>query len=57
MWLLILTAVNINNPADVPGKVTIEFPSQEACVRSLVTVDAWLKFRNFRVEAQCQKKS
>ena len=56
MWLLILLAVNINNPKDVPGRVSIEFESQQACERAQITVQSWLKFDQFKVTTQCVKK-
>jgi hypothetical protein len=57
MWFLILLAVNIHNPQDVPGKVTIEFESQSACEKAQSTVQSWLKFDSFKVTTQCVKKS
>jgi len=57
MWLLIILAVNINNPKDVPGRLTIEFPSESACVQAQQSVKYWLKFDNFRITTSCQKQS
>jgi hypothetical protein len=57
MWLLIILAVNINNPKDVPGRLTIEFPSESACVQAQQSVKYWLKFDNFGITTQCQKQS
>ena len=57
MWLLILLAVHINNPKDVPGKITIQFESQMQCEQAKSTVDYSLKFDSFKVISQCIKKS
>ena len=56
MWLLIILAVNINNPQDVPGRVSIEFASEQACESARVSVKYWFKFEGFRVQTQCQKQ-
>jgi len=55
MWLLIILAVNINDPKDVPGKVTLEFPDQQSCETSLYSLKYKLKFDGFKVEGKCQK--
>jgi hypothetical protein len=57
MWILILLAVNIHNPNDVPGRVSIEFATEAECVRAQSTVQSWLKFDSFRVTTKCQKQS
>jgi hypothetical protein len=57
MWLMILIAVHIKDPKDIPGKVTLEFPTQQICEQSLASMTYWLKFESFKVEAQCIKKS
>lgn len=56
MWILILLAVKISDPADIPGKVTLEFPTEQACQASLKTMTYWLKFDSFKVTGSCQKK-
>jgi hypothetical protein len=56
-WILILTAVHINNPNDVPGRVTLEFGTQQQCQAALDSMTAWIKFSQFRIQAQCQKQS
>jgi len=55
MWLLIILAVNINDPKDIPGKVTLEFPDQISCENSLHSLKYKLKFDGFKVEGKCQK--
>ena len=57
MWLLILMAVHVNNPQDVPGRASIEFASEAECLRAQATVQAWLKFDSFKVVTVCQKRS
>jgi hypothetical protein len=56
-WLLILIAVNVNNPKDIPGKVFIEFSTERACIEALNTVEYEFKFKNFKIDAKCIKKS
>ena len=57
MWILILLAVNITNPQDVPGKISVEFPTEQACEQARATVQYQLKFDGFKVTTQCVKKS
>ena len=56
-WLLVLLCVNINNATDVPGRVTIEYTTQQECEQAITSMTAWLKFDSFKVQAQCVKKS
>lgn len=56
-WFLILLAVNINNPNDIPGKLSIELQSKEECVRLSNNMQYWLKFDSFKIIAQCQEYS
>ena len=56
MWLMILIAVHINDPTDIPGKIILEFPNQQSCEKSKQSMEYWLKFKNFKVEASCLKK-
>lgn len=57
MWILLILAVNINDPKDIPGKVSIEFDSQVECEQARVNTTSWLKFDTFKVTTQCVKKS
>lgn len=57
MWLMILIAVHIKNPEDIPGKITIQFQSQQQCEESLKSMTYWLKFEQFKVIGKCQKIS
>lgn len=56
-WILLLLAININNPRDIPGRISVEFSSQESCISVARTLQYELKFKNFKIEAQCVKKS
>ena len=57
MWLMILIAVHLSDPTDIPGKVTLEFSDQISCEQSLKTMSYWLKFNSFKVEGKCVRKS
>jgi hypothetical protein len=57
MWILLLLSVNISNPQDVPGRVTLEFSSQQACEQAKASMTYWLKFDSFKITAECQPKS
>lgn len=57
MWLLLILAVNINDPKDIPGRVTLEFATEAQCEQSRSTVTSWLKFDTFKVTTQCVRKS
>lgn len=57
MWLMILIAVHINDPKDIPGRITLQFQTQQQCEQALQSMTYWLKFENFKVEGKCQKIS
>lgn len=57
MWLLIILAVHQSDPKDIPGRVTLEFQTQLECVAAQQTMQSWIKFPQFKVVAQCTKKS
>jgi hypothetical protein len=52
---MILLAVHINNPQDVPGRVELTFPSQAVCEQTLNTLTYQLKFKQFKIQGQCVK--
>jgi hypothetical protein len=56
MWLMILIAVHINNPKDIPGRVELQLPSQQICEQTLTTMKWQLKFENFKVVGECRKQ-
>jgi hypothetical protein len=57
MWLLILLSVSVTNPNDIPGKVTLEFETEQQCHKAKESMTYWLKFDTFKVTAECVKKS
>ena len=57
MWLMILIAVHINDPTDVPARMTLEFPDQHSCEHAKFSLSYSVKFKNFKIEAACQRKS
>lgn len=56
MWLMLLIAVNINDPSDQPAKMSMEFPDQQSCEQTKSTLLYSIKFKNFKIEANCQRK-
>jgi hypothetical protein len=52
-WILILTAMHIDNPEDIPARVEFVLPSQEECIEVAESLDYWIKFKNFIVTAEC----
>jgi len=54
MWLMILIAVNINDPSDQPAKMSMEFPDQQSCEQTKSTLSYSVKFKNFKIEAACK---
>lgn len=54
-WTLIILAININNPADIPGKVFIQFETEQQCIKAKETTKYWLKFDSFKVITECKK--
>jgi len=57
MWILLLLSVSITNPNDIPGKITLEFETEQQCQAARQSMTYWLKFDNFKVTAECLKKS
>lgn len=55
-WLLMLIVVNINNPNDIPGRLSLEFRDQASCEYALNSMTYQLKFNNFKVIGKCEKK-
>jgi len=56
MYLMILIAVHLSDPKDIPGRITLEFTDQITCEQSLQSMTHWLKFNNFKIEGKCVKK-
>jgi hypothetical protein len=57
MWILLVMAVHINNPTDVPGWIKVPMATEAECERARAGVTAWLKFESFKVTTQCQQES
>lgn len=57
MWILLLIAVHINDPRDIPARVQISFENQAACEQARTDFTYWIKFNNFKVVAECKRKS
>jgi len=55
--ILIILAVHSKNPNDIPGRLEISFPSIESCERAKETIKYDLKFKQFILDAKCQKRS
>jgi hypothetical protein len=53
MWILLIIAVHINNPNDIPGKIQIVFNSEKECQTALNSMSYWLKFDSFTVKGEC----
>ena len=53
MWILLLIAVNANNPNDQPAWVQISMPDEAACEQAADTLQYWIKFKNFQLDARC----
>lgn len=56
-WLLLIIAVHINNPADIPAKLTLEFATHDACKAAQSSLKTWIKFDTFKVKSECQQQS
>jgi len=56
MWLLMLIAVHVNDPKDIPGRIELTFQDRVSCEQSLQSMTYWLKFSQFKIEGKCVKK-
>ena len=56
MWLMILIAVHVNNPDDIPGKIILQFQTQQQCEQTLKSMTYWLKFNSFKIEGKCKNE-
>ena len=57
MWLLVIMAVNVSNPNDVPGWAKIPFATEAECQQAQSRMTTWVKSKSFQIEAKCQKLS
>jgi len=55
MWTLIILAVSLNDPMDIPGRVTLNFDTEVACKSAQATIDYKMKFKNYKIISVCQK--
>lgn len=55
-WILLITAMHVNDPKDIPATMTLRTQSQEECERIAETLEYTLKFKQFKLEAKCLKK-
>lgn len=55
MWKLILLAVSLNDPTDVPGTIQLMVPSEPECIELSKSLTYKLKFDGFKVVAQCKQ--
>ena len=56
-WILLLSVVNIHDATDIPGKINIAFPTEQACVQAATSMTYIVKFDWFKVTAECKKES
>jgi len=56
-WILLITAMKINNPEDIPARIELRFETEQQCLQTAQTLDYWIKFEQFKLETKCQKKS
>lgn len=56
MWILVILAVHVNDPEDIPGRVLLEFNSQKECESAQSTIQSWIKFKSFKVTSECKKQ-
>jgi hypothetical protein len=47
----------MNDPKDIPARIELRFDTQQQCEQTAQTLEYWLKFKQFKLEATCQKES
>jgi len=52
-----ILSLNVNNPNDIPGVLTLDFETEQQCQIAKESMTYWLKFDTFKVTAECLKKS
>lgn len=55
MWMLIILAIHVNDPEDIPGRIHLTFQTQQECETVKSTLTYKLKFNSFKVVAECKK--
>ena len=56
MTILLITAMKITNSDDVPARMELLVP-ESSCQEIAQSLDYWIKFKSFKLEATCQKES
>lgn len=56
MWILIMLVVNSYDPTDVPGRMQLIFPTEQACVHAATSLTYTVKFDWFKVTTECKKR-
>lgn len=56
MWTLLIIAVHVNDPNDIPARLTMQFPSEHECQAAANSLEYDLKFKQFKLEATCSQK-
>lgn len=57
MWKMIMLVVNIYDPTDIPGRMQLSFPTEQACMHAATSLSYTVKFDWFKVTAECKKES
>jgi hypothetical protein len=57
MWVLFLIVVHNSVPTDIPGKIALEFKTEQQCQEALKTMIFWSKFHWFNTEGKCYAKN
>jgi len=56
-WILLITAIHVNDPEDIPARIELRFETEQQCQQVSQTLDYWIKFKQFKLETQCQQES
>lgn len=56
IWILLLTAMHVDNPKDVPATMQFEVETEERCIALANTFKYELKFKQYKIEASCYLK-
>jgi len=53
--VLLITAMHVNYPEDVPARMTMQFSTIQQCEEARKTINYWIKFKQFKVESECKE--
>lgn len=56
-WVLIIIAVSINNPADIPARLVLDMESQAQCEAIKSSMKYKIKFDSFKAVASCELRT